>query len=482
MNSKIPFDQNSDFDRRSFFKASTAFGVAAVVSGPISSALSARFPSIDEWLAGEAILFSDTDFGTPVDRMMSSLDKDVSVLGLGEPLHGGDEFLTLRNRLFERLVESHGFSAITLEITDMRARLVNEYVAGRGPATYEEIQDRGFSYSSGLYAANRELVEWMKRYNADPAHTTKLSFYGSLPSEQGETTESPRQALQLVQAYLQSVGAPDFEDRTGTIAPLVGADADWEGPAAAIQKQLMAQLISGDPKSKGPAPAPELAFGISPRAQALTLAVDNLAFEMRMRRPELVAKSNLGAFNEALHNVAVARNLLTLHAALARGEQLGTLVGMRDAMAAEYLVYVAEREAPRGKVLVYLHSSHLRRTKTTLPWYEFWPTGAHLDQLFGQRFAVIGGALGASKANSIGEPEEGSLEARFLAQKSDFFRPVKRGLTLPQSELAALPARTGSTQPYVPYDPLTPQGLADLDGVVVLRSATYTRGAAPLPG
>ena len=50
--------------------------------------------------------------------MMESLGEQVSLLGFGEALHGGDEFLTLRNRFFQRLVEAHGYSAITIEITD----------------------------------------------------------------------------------------------------------------------------------------------------------------------------------------------------------------------------------------------------------------------------------------------------------------------------------------------------------------------------
>lgn len=57
-------------------------------------------------------------------------------------------------------------------------------------------------------------------------------------------------------------------------------------------------------------------------------------------------------------------------------------------------MYVAKREETRGRVLVYLHGAHLRRTKTRLPWYEFWPTGAHLEQVFGANFAVIGGSPG----------------------------------------------------------------------------------------
>lgn len=437
----------------------------------------ASFTSVDEWLEREALSFSsDAEFDVAVDRMMETLGDEVQVLGFGEPIHSGDEFLTLRNRLFQRLVKAHGFSAITLETNDIRARLVDAYVGGRGPATYEEIADNGFSVGIGGWDHNRELVEWMRQYNADPANTTKLNFYGTLPSDQ-ETTKSPRQTLELALAYLEPIDAAAAAKHRQIVEPLLGADADWEDSATAIAQQIAAQVISG---AKTVIPAGQ-EIGVSPRAQALRLAVDDLATELRVRRPELVAASDRDSFGEALRHLTVARNLLDLHAALARREALDTLVSMRDAMAAEHLVYVAAREKNRGRVMVFLHSIHLRRTRAKLPWYEFWPTGAHLDTMLGTRFAVIGGALGTSEDNLVGVPEAGSLEARLLARQADGFLPTWRGQRLPKGALAALPQRTGSTRPDIPYTPLSPQSAVDVDVIAFLRSVSYTRGAAPLP-
>lgn len=485
--------QLPDFDRRAFLATTTVLGVASLTAGcapsekPASPSELGPITSVDEWIVREAIPFSmDKNFNPAVDRMMRVLGDQVSLLGFGEGLHGGEESFTLRNRFFQRLVEAHGFSAITIEITDTRARLVNDYIAGRGPATYEAIQESGFSYGAGLYAGNRELVEWMKQYNADPTHAVKLNFYGTVASGQrgDDTTESPRRALELVFTYLQLVDAKAAARHREIIGPLMGVDADWEGPAAARAKELMAQIMSGvneQAKDQAVASSAGQASAFSPRA-ALRLAVENLSSELQMRRPELVARSDLGSFNDALHDLAVARNLLELHSALARRESLDTLVSMRDAMAGEHLVYIAAREQARGKVMVHLHNAHLRRTRTKLPWYEFWPTGAHLEQLFGARFAVIGGAVGTSEANFIGTPERGSLEARFLARQSDFFIPTRRGKALAEGALAALPVRTGAARPYVPYTPLFPQSVADLDGIAFLRSVTHTRGAPPWPG
>ena len=52
--------------------------------------------------------------------------------------------LMLRNRLFLCLVETHGYRAIAIESSFPRVRVVNYYVAGRGPASYDAVQDTGF--------------------------------------------------------------------------------------------------------------------------------------------------------------------------------------------------------------------------------------------------------------------------------------------------------------------------------------------------
>src|SRR3990170_4727755 len=137
--------------------------------------------TLDNWIRDEAIPFSVDSSETcnaSIDRVIASLADSVELLGLGEALHGGEDILILRNRLFQRLVEAHGYSAIAIESSFPRARVVNEYVAGRGPAAYEAVQETGFSHGFGRLDANHELVEWMRRYNVDPAHRVKLQFYG----------------------------------------------------------------------------------------------------------------------------------------------------------------------------------------------------------------------------------------------------------------------------------------------------------------
>jgi len=217
--------------------------------------------------------------------------------------------------------------------------IVDAYVAGGGPATYEAVEQAGFAWNR--FAANRELVEWMRRYNADPGHAVKVSFYGTLPSEQ-ETTESPRRALEFALAYRESVDRAGAVRHRDIIEPLLGADADWEDSAGLIHNEIIAGLLGGTARSEDPAvDGAARPLGLSAKASAVRLAMENLAFELQVRRAELASKSDRESFNEALHGLSVARNLLALHAALARRESLDTLVTMRDAMAAEHLVHIA---------------------------------------------------------------------------------------------------------------------------------------------
>src|SRR4051812_31997904 len=118
-------------------------------------------PTLDEWIARDAIPFSVDSPDAAADAIVASLGDGVELLGFGEALHGSEEMLLLRNRLFQRLAAAHGYSAIAIESSFPKARVADEYVAGRGPATYEEVQEAGFGHGFGKLEANRELIEWM---------------------------------------------------------------------------------------------------------------------------------------------------------------------------------------------------------------------------------------------------------------------------------------------------------------------------------
>jgi len=105
---------------------------------------------------------------------------------------------------------------------------------GHGPASYEAVQETGFSHGFGRLAANRVLVEWMRRHNADPSHQVNLRFYGFDSPTEMMGADSPRQVLYVVLDYLASINRVGGQTRRDRIVSLLGADADWQNPAAAM--------------------------------------------------------------------------------------------------------------------------------------------------------------------------------------------------------------------------------------------------------
>ena len=430
---------------------------------------SAVYATLVDWILHEAIPFSldsSPSFNASIDRVMAELGDSVKLLGLGEALHGGEDILMLRNRLFQRLVEKHGFSAIAMESSFPRARAVNEYVAGRGPASYDALREAGFSHGFGRLEANRELVEWMREYNAEGAHCVKLQFYGFDSPTEMMFSDSPAQVLHFVLDYLASIDSASKEEQRLRIDLLLGQDSDWENPAAMMD--------------------PTKSIGLSPAATALRIETEDLIAKLQMHRPELVAKSNELLYLEAMQYATLARQLLNYHAALARksNNRIVQGLGLRDAMMADNLAYAVARERGRGKVLAFAHNSHLQRGKAEwqlgtdlLAW---WPAGAHLDEIFGPSYAVIGTAVGVSDANGIGRPEEGTLEALLTAGPgSGRFIPTHKGRGLPTSAIAALPTRSGSMMNPT-YFALTPQSFTDFDALAVLDETKYSRGGPQL--
>jgi erythromycin esterase len=425
------------------------------------------YATLDDWIEHEAIPFSidspETLHAT-VDKMIAALDDSVELLGFGEALHGGEDILILRNRLFQRLVEAHGYSAIAIESSFPRAHAVNEYVAGRGLASYEAVRDTGFGHAFGLLEANRELVEWMRRYNADPSHRVKLQFYGFDIPTGTIGIASPRQVLHFVLDYLASIDSNSSQKRRERIDSLLGQDSDWENPAAIAD--------------------PTKSVGLSPAATALRIETEELISELRARRPELVAKSDEALYSEALHYASVARQLLNFHAAMARESDYSERLGIRDALMADNLVYMVSRERGRGKVLAFAHNSHLKRGRAQWQMgadlHTWWPAGSHLDTMLGLRYAVIGSAVGVSEANGIGQPETGTLEERLTSVPGPaLFIPTHKGRGLPIAAIADLPIRSGSIKNPT-YFPLNAQSFTDFDWLAVLDSTAYNRGGPPL--
>ena len=425
------------------------------------------YQTLEEWIARDAICFDLAVPGsleTATDRVMAGLGRAVDLLALGEALHGSEEILLIRNRMFQRLVEKHGFSAVAIEVTSPQTRAIDEYVLGTREASDPAVQ-AWFGNGFGRLAANREIVEWVRQYNADASHPTKLHFYGfDLPlGERG--LANPSRVLDIVFDYLHVVDPALSRTHLDRITPLVGDGSAWERPEAFFD--------------------PTQSIGLTPQATELRIATLDLIADLRVRRPAYAARSDPLAYLDALHHAELGRKLLDAHAALARPGAYATMLGIRDLIMADNLQHYVACEQGRGRVLAFAAGGHLKRgpAQWRLPpgddVKEWWPAGSQLTESMGDRYAVIGMALGASEPNGIAAPEPGTLEAKLAEAGGAMFIPTHRGNALPAAEIETAPARSGSTLNPT-YFWLTPASFADFEWLVFLDSTGYPRGGPSL--
>ena len=128
------------------------------------------------------------DMGQPrraLSEFLGTLPARPQVLALGEPMHDGEAFQTWRNRIFRTLVEDHGFRPTALESDIIAGQRVGAHVTSGGPPSGEdlldEVMETGFSHGFGARPANRELVEWMRDFNAGREPADQVRFYGFDP-------------------------------------------------------------------------------------------------------------------------------------------------------------------------------------------------------------------------------------------------------------------------------------------------------------
>jgi erythromycin esterase len=424
--------------------------------------------AVEAWIRQEAIRFPLSPSGAAggelddaIDRLVGAFGDSVEIFALGEPLHGGEAFLMIRNRVFQRLATHHGYAAIAVESTHHKARVVNDYVAG-GAGSYDDVRDAGFSHGFGALEANRELVEWMRSHNAAVPAERRVRFYGFDTPTEAYATDSPRQLLTLVingLAFCNAAAADEWRER---IEPLIGDDAEWTNPAAMTDATQ--------------------SIGQSPRAADLRIATEDLAADLVRQRCELIEKIGADHYSQVLHDLGAARRLLAYHAALAAGKPPGYLLGLRDASMADNLASIVESERGRGKVFAFAHNAHLQRSEVSFPWYGSWrPAGAHLAAMMGERYVAIGGGLGVSKANGVAAPRLATLEGIALASsETSLFLSARTAKESVRQAVKDLPTRSRSKKNYS-YAPLAPACLDDFDGLAIVAESDYQRGGPALP-
>ena len=384
--------------------------------------------------------------------VMGLLPTRPRLLALGEPTHGADALLEMRNELFRQLVEQEGYRTITIETDCMMGLLVDDYVTS-GAGDLDDVMERGLSHGWGAFAANRELVRWMRAYNEGRPASNQVRFAGFDGPLEITAAASPRQALTALQTYLTSWVEPDLLACTAEqLDHLLGADDRWTNPAAMMD--------------------PAQSVGRTPEVEQLRLLVDDLVSLLDTQTPGLIAASSREDWDRARMYGRTAAGLLRYHfwMADASPNRMTRLCALRDSMMAANLLAIAER----GPALVHSHNSHLQRDKSSMQMgdasLEWWSAGAIVDARLGKGYAVLATAIGTIRHHGVQTPPPDTIEGLFYTLPEDRFIVDARRLAAGLDD--AVPALRVS--PWFGYAPLDPSHLADYDAIVFVKAVERT--------
>ncbi|MFD3826346.1 erythromycin esterase family protein [Streptomyces sp. NPDC058625] len=391
--------------------------------------------------------------------VMELLSGRPRVLALGEPTHGEDALLGLRNELFSQLVEQEGYRTIAIESDCLMGLAVDDYVT-EGTGTLDEVMAHGFSHGWGAFAANRELVCWMREYNVGRPASERLRFAGVDGPLEITGAASPRQALTALHDCLAArVDADLLPCTTETLDRLLGTDDRWTHPDVMTD--------------------PARSVGRSAEAGELLLLADDLVALLDAETPHLIAATSRDVWDRARLYGRTATGLLRYHYWLAgtSSGRMTRLLGQRDRMMADNLLALAER----GPTLVFAHNSHLQRDKSTMrmwdqPPLKWWGAGALVNARLGEEYAFLATALGTIRHRGVGTPPPDTVEGLLYALPED---PCLIG----GPRLAGLLGdRVPATRvsPWFGYSPFDPARLEGADGVVFVGDVPEHQGMGPL--
>lgn len=392
----------------------------------------------------------DTVHAVEAAAVMRLLPTRPRLLALGEPTHGEDTLLELRNELFRQLVEEEDYRTIAIESDCLRGLVVDDYVTS-GTGTLDEVMEDGFSHGWGTSAANRELVCWMRAHNEGRPASDRIRFAGFDGPLEITGAASPRQALTALHGYLAArLDADLLPCDAGTLDRLLGTDDRWTDPAAMTD--------------------PSRSVGQSAAAGRLRLLADDLVALLDAHTPHLVTATSREGWDRARLHGRIALGLLRYHHWMADTSpaRMTRLVGVRDQMMAHNLLALAER----GPALLHAHNSHLQREKSTMRMggtpLEWWSAGSLVSARLGEGYAFVATALGTIPHQGVDTPPPDTVEGLLHALPDDRYVVDARRLATALGDTRLAP-RVSSWYGYAPLDPAHLRGN---DGIVFVKDVS----------
>lgn len=313
---------------------------------------------------------------------------DAKIVTASEPVHGAAEPLEFRNGLFRFLVEELGFEAIALESGVVEGRVLNEYVVD-GKGDVDGALKQGFSWTFGEFPQNRELLRWMREYNARlPAGRTKVQVFGfDVAGSPGNLSavRGPDTALEVALGFLRTVD-PEHASR------------------------ITARIASSLPKLK------RSNYGEIAQADrdALTSSIEELISLIQHRRFQYLAKSSSVDYDWAERAALAARQVDVWWRHMPVGwkpadgyEWMRDASQTRERAMADNLRWIVDRLDPNAHILMFGAVSHMATSAFRFPdapQRDMYPFGAYAKAEFGAKLiSVMTMVAGGEIAFCLGE-------------------------------------------------------------------------------
>lgn len=188
----------------------SAPAAASPAAGPVTAP-----PEVVRWLAQTAAPLATLEAGGSLADLapLRAIVGDARIVALGEATHGSHEFFAFKRRALEFLVSELGFTDFAMETDWTQALAVNEFVE-HGHGTLENA----LANLAGLWRTEeyRDLLTWMRAWNADPAHARKLRFHGLDLGQPALTAKRLRNYLMRVDAAVGESLAPVVDGLAGS--------------------------------------------------------------------------------------------------------------------------------------------------------------------------------------------------------------------------------------------------------------------------
>jgi len=341
-----------------------------------------------DWIGAHAIALSTPEAGHGMDDIapIARIVGKARIVALGEATHGTREFFQLKHRVLEYLVARQGFTVFAIEANEPECRAINDYVlhgTGDPKAGLDGIYFWTWNTEEVL-----AMIEWMRAWNADPAHRKKVQFLGF-------DMQTSRVAHAAVAAYLTRV-APDAAP--GLLAPL-------EPLSAPTASAAVGKLGDDDRKRLGD--------GIA----AVIAAFDS-------HRKAWAKQTSTAELDEARHDAVILQQATEMYLASAPGGR-GNGFDVRDRSMAANIGWILDHQPAGTRMVVWAHNAHIANQ---LLGNGFVNMGSHLRKQFKaayvnvgfafsqgsfQAIQTVGGPRGTLNEISLGEPSESHASVAF---------------------------------------------------------------------